>query len=652
MIIRSVRVQNFRSLKDVTLDCEALTVLVGPNDSGKSSLLRALELFYFPAARYTEEDYYDRDTSKPIRITVSFSDLEEKEVQLYAPYVDSGSLSVEKELEWPANRTSQKYYGKRLQNPDFLSVRASGTAPEARTEYGELRKRKEYEALPNVNTKKEIEAALASWESAHVDKCERTRDDGQFFGYTEVGGALLKRFTRFVPVPAVREAAEDATEGKGSAISEILDIVVRNKIASNDAFTGLQDAFGKQYAEVIGSVGQSILLGLQSDLSETLQRYIKDSSIEVEWNTEQTVEVPVPLATVRLVKDSFSCSVERMGHGAQRVFIMTLLEYLALQQVNTEEDLEPTDTEGAHPDASVGASRFGPCVILGIEEPELYQHPSRGRYLAKVLLRLTTGSIPGLKGRMQILYSTHSPLFVDIDRFDEIRRLSKVGLQVGEPGVTQVYRTTLEQVASELASVREQIGGTYKTEALRSRLSSIMSSQVNEGFFSNAVVLVEGEEDKMVLLQTARNMGRELEDMGVSVIPAGGKSSMDKLVVIFRRIGIPVYAVWDNDEGEQNPQLRANHILLKLFGSNIEDYPSKIERNFACFEGNIERVLRVELGGSTFDNLLQQLQAEFNLKRRKNPLVLGMILEKAYAEGKRSPTLEKIIEGIIKLVAG
>jgi len=108
----------------------------------------------------------------------------------------------------------------------------------------------------------------------------------------------------------------------------------------------------------------------------------------------------------------------------------------------------------------------------------------------------------------------------------------------------------------------------------------------------------------------------------------------------------------DDDKGEQNPQSRANHIPLKSSGSNIEDCPSKIERTFACFEENTERVLRVELGGSTFDNLLQQLQAEFNLRRRKNPLVLGMILERAYAEGKRSPTLERIIEDIIKPVAG
>ena len=43
MILESVRVQNFRSIKDATLYCDKLTALVGANGSGKSSFLKAIE---------------------------------------------------------------------------------------------------------------------------------------------------------------------------------------------------------------------------------------------------------------------------------------------------------------------------------------------------------------------------------------------------------------------------------------------------------------------------------------------------------------------------------------------------------------------------------------------------------------------------------
>lgn len=46
MPLESIRVKNFRSLRDVAFDAKCLTVLVGCNDEGKSNLLRALDLFF------------------------------------------------------------------------------------------------------------------------------------------------------------------------------------------------------------------------------------------------------------------------------------------------------------------------------------------------------------------------------------------------------------------------------------------------------------------------------------------------------------------------------------------------------------------------------------------------------------------------------
>jgi len=44
-MIRNLHIQNFKCLRDVSVDFEPLTVLIGPNDSGKSSLLEAMHLF-------------------------------------------------------------------------------------------------------------------------------------------------------------------------------------------------------------------------------------------------------------------------------------------------------------------------------------------------------------------------------------------------------------------------------------------------------------------------------------------------------------------------------------------------------------------------------------------------------------------------------
>ena len=42
--LKSIHIENFRSLRDVTLPLKPLTVLVGPNASGKSNALKALHV--------------------------------------------------------------------------------------------------------------------------------------------------------------------------------------------------------------------------------------------------------------------------------------------------------------------------------------------------------------------------------------------------------------------------------------------------------------------------------------------------------------------------------------------------------------------------------------------------------------------------------
>ncbi len=48
-MIRSVHIKNFRCLRDVKLELEPLTVLVGPNASGKTAILRALNPYEWSA---------------------------------------------------------------------------------------------------------------------------------------------------------------------------------------------------------------------------------------------------------------------------------------------------------------------------------------------------------------------------------------------------------------------------------------------------------------------------------------------------------------------------------------------------------------------------------------------------------------------------
>lgn len=59
--ITKIRIQNFRSIRDLSIETNYLAVLVGKNDSGKSNVLRALNLFFNDETNPGEELDFDTD---------------------------------------------------------------------------------------------------------------------------------------------------------------------------------------------------------------------------------------------------------------------------------------------------------------------------------------------------------------------------------------------------------------------------------------------------------------------------------------------------------------------------------------------------------------------------------------------------------------
>lgn len=59
ILIDSIRVAGFRGIKDLEVSLPRITVLIGPNNSGKTSLIKAFQLALGDYARYlSEEDFY------------------------------------------------------------------------------------------------------------------------------------------------------------------------------------------------------------------------------------------------------------------------------------------------------------------------------------------------------------------------------------------------------------------------------------------------------------------------------------------------------------------------------------------------------------------------------------------------------------------
>jgi putative ATP-dependent endonuclease of OLD family len=649
MIVKTIHIQNFRSIFDEKIDFNNLTVLVGSNGTGKSSFLRAMEMFYDPKTTATAEDFYAEDTSKEIEIAVTFTDLGIEEKSLFAPYLDGNDLTVARVFSL-STKKSGTYHGMWLQNPDFTEVRNAGGKTEIRNKYSEIKGTDKYSTLSTVRNADQAEEELKKWEAANPGSCIRMRDDGQFFGFTEVGQGYLGRHARFICIPAVRDASDDATEGKGSCITEIMNLVVRSALANRKEFLTLKDDAQKKYREIMDPANLTELSGLQTQLSGTLRYYAPEAKVSLEWAKLVDIDFPLPKAEVKLHEDGYKSSVQRTGHGLQRAFILTMLQHLVAAK-----GVEGPTEEGLASQTEIplqGEPQL-PGLVLAIEEPELYQHPSRQRHMAAILLKLAQGTIPGVAKKTQVLYSTHSPLFVGLDRFEQIRLLRKADNAAGKPRMTKAVKTGLDAVAEELWIVGGRQGSKYTGDTLRSRLQAVMTPWVNEGFFADVAVLVEGEDDRAAILGMAISMKHDFDSDGISVIPCIGKNNLDRPLVIFRRLGIPVYIIWDADHGESDAKAEDNRRLLRLVGQSEEDWPCGVSDRHACFKTKLETTLAEETGKDLFDRLLSEAQGQLGIPKKKdalkNPVVLQNIVEKAAAEGKTSATLKGIIGKIVAL---
>src|SRR3984957_18016536 len=91
-IVKKVEIANFRSLKKFSWQPSAgLNCLIGPGDSGKSTILDAID--YCLGARrsvaFTDADFHGLDVDHPIRIAVTLGALDDplKNIDAYGDFL-------------------------------------------------------------------------------------------------------------------------------------------------------------------------------------------------------------------------------------------------------------------------------------------------------------------------------------------------------------------------------------------------------------------------------------------------------------------------------------------------------------------------------------------------------------------------------------
>lgn len=602
MRLGEVKVQGFRCLEDVPLVFDKLTILLGSNSTGKSSLLKALK-FFFDDDALAAEDVFAREGDGSVLVQATFLDLARADREVFGPYAQGQQMVLTR--SWRNGKSH--FSGRALQFPGFDEIRSMTGA--ARTKaYRTLAKAEPALGLVDATTIDAADREMLAWEMGHPDHCRIEDEPSRFHGFPSVGRSLLASRFKFVFVPGLRDATAEAVEGRATLLGQILSVVAEQRAETNTALTRLETETREKYAQLVKESHGPTLRDLARGLESYLQRYVPSGSLELR-PIESQLTIPPPAIELRGGEGSDQSDLSRQGHGFQRTFIIAALEYLA----STSAPNDATER---------------PSLFFAIEEPELYQHPPRARHFFRTLRSLAADD-----PNVQVAYATHSPYFVSPEDFTRIRIFRRRPGEDQKPPGTAVTHATLAAV--------QQAVDERRREQLPRYIARTMREAFCEAFFGQSALVVEGITDGGVMTQTGRLMGFDLASRGVVVVPVP-KGDQPMALAVLRALKIPTYVVFDAGSdavdteacpqcGRQAQKRRAeeqqgNEAILRTLGVPLESFPGSGARDeWACFESDLEQFLTDAI--PTFEQQKRTVADEMGWKM-KSPEVYAEVLER------------------------
>lgn len=326
---------------------------------------------------------------------------------------------------------------------------------------------------------------------------------------------------------------------------------------------------------------------------------------------------------VFITEGSRKVNIQNTGTGTQSAVIIGILE-LALKNKTSKSRLF--------------------CV----EEPEVFIHPHGIRYLGDLLRRISEDN------KTQVIVSSHSPALVATFDPQEIVRIDKAD------GATKIFQPPSDALSNE-------------------HFKRFVNSENAEMFFSDRILLVEGDTEKQLLPVLGRltlvnennNNGCycDFDKANIGIIKLDGKENLINFIKILEAFKIPYLALLDNDflqstqlknicqkfgiKNSNNSQLvqelKNNNILINTKGETEDLIP---DNDLAIMTGktvqdiqNIKATFQ-QKGGKTSDAFLGE-------RRRSNGIfnkgkVAYAIDIANYYEQRNTNPIANLIRGLFK----
>lgn len=369
MRLVNLKVFNFRCFKnEITVDLGDLVVLIGKNDSGKSSLLDALDIFFNNVPEQDDVCVYGNNTK--LSIACVFDDLPK---ELVIDELHPTDLGAENLLNQAGKLEIVKVFNcSGSGKAKAASVFARAKHPTAE-KYNDLltltnsklkQRSKELGVnLSNVNQTINTELRRAIW--AHAPDLKLELVDVEL--KSEAGEKIWEQLKKHLPVFALFKSDRSSTD-KDEEAQDPMKSAIKEAIRSQElALNAITEKVKGEVQEIANRTVDKL-----REMNPELAKQLTPRVTNKNWDS---------LFSVTLTGDE-DIPINKRGSGIRRLLLLNFF------RAKAEKEAEGKETG----------------IIYAIEEPETSQHPNNQKMLIEAFEELTN------RAGCQVLLTTHTPM--------------------------------------------------------------------------------------------------------------------------------------------------------------------------------------------------------------------------------------------------
>lgn len=221
-------------------------------------------------------------------------------------------------------------------------------------------------------------------------------------------------------------------------------------------------------------------------------------------------------------------------------------------------------------------------LIIGFEEPEIYLHPSAANQMRDLIYELSDQN-------SQIVATTHSPYLIDLSRKPK-QVLNRFHYEKGH--TTVLPFSVSEEFLKLQGNDKDQVKMLIKLDDHVSRI-----------FFTKKVIVVEGDTEEVIIKEAIRRMPSPMRAQvlsGSELVKARGKASIIGLVRYLTALKVDFFVIHDRDQGTKGAEVFnlpiqvavGNATKVRMLEECIEDllgYPApSSEKPFTAYKRTLE----------------------------------------------------------------